>query len=110
MGRRQPLRRALARERASLFEPRGGTLALVMRWLDRLLDRSGHTNGATTSLVEAPADSQFLREALERLLLASGGQLVCSRCRRALRRNPHQVRAGRARAARARRDELGRFL
>ena len=35
---------------------------------------------------------------------------LCARCRRALRRNGHKVRAGRARARVAQRDEHGRFL
>jgi hypothetical protein len=35
---------------------------------------------------------------------------LCARCRHALVRNPHQVRAGRARARNAARDERGRFL
>ena len=35
---------------------------------------------------------------------------LCARCRRALRRNGHKVRAGRARARIAQRDERGRFL
>jgi hypothetical protein len=35
---------------------------------------------------------------------------LCARCRRSLRRNGHKVRAGRARARTAERDERGRFI
>lgn len=68
----------------SIFE------ALFKRWLDRSLDRSKAVDGQQSSFESASLEVKRLHS---------------ERARRAFR-----VRAGRARAKTARRDEKGRFL
>jgi hypothetical protein len=76
----------------------------VMRWTKRFLKRLALSEPQAPSPEERPAE----RTALASQLGAAGA--LCTRCRRPLVRNPHQVRAGRARARNAPCDKLGRFL
>jgi hypothetical protein len=79
-------------------------MAATMRWTKRFLKRLGLSVPQAPSPEERPADSQALA------IQVGAAGAVCTRCRHALVRNPHQVRAGRARARKALRDEHGRFL
>jgi hypothetical protein len=79
-------------------------MAVAMLWAKRFLKRLGFSDPQAPSPEEQPAE-----------IIASGLRFgaagsLCTRCRRTLVRNPHQVRAGRARARSAERDERGRFL
>ena len=79
-------------------------MVLTMRWTKHLLRRLARFERQISSLeqrrAEDPALAKQPREA----------RALCAQCRHALVRNPHQVRAGRARARNAPRDERGRFL
>jgi len=79
-------------------------MAPAMQWTKRFLKRLG--------LSEPPASSPEERPAEHPAPASQAGiaGALCARCRHALVRSPHQVRAGRARARNARRDERGRFL
>jgi hypothetical protein len=79
-------------------------MASAMRWTKRFLKRLGLSEPQAPNPEEPPAE----HPALASQLGAAGA--LCTRCRRALVRNAHQVRAGRARARNAPRDEFGRFL
>ena len=79
-------------------------MALAMQWTKRFLKRLVSSVRPTSSPEEQPAET-----VASGLRFDAAGAL-CTRCRRTLVRNPHQVRAGRARARKARRDEPGRFL
>lgn len=76
-------------------------MGATMRWTKRLLRRLARLERPTSSPEEQPA---------EHPAVAKHAGALCTRCRRTLARNPHQVRAGRARARGALRDEAGRFL
>jgi len=75
-----------------------------MRWTKRFLKRLVLSDTQAPSPEERPAEHPALARQ------AGIGGALCARCRHALVRNPHQVRAGRARARSAARDERGRFL
>jgi hypothetical protein len=79
-------------------------MVVAMRWAKRFLKRLGLSMRQASSLEEQPA------ERLAPALQVRVAGALCARCRRSLARNPHQVRAGRARARNATRDERGRFL
>ena len=79
-------------------------MSLAMRWTKRFLKHLALSESSAPSPEERPAE--HLAPASQ---LGAAGAL-CTRCRRALVRNPHQVRASRARARNAFRDEFGRFL
>jgi len=79
-------------------------MTLTMRWAKRFLKRLGLSDPQAPSPEEQPA------ETIASGLRFGGAGALCTRCRRTLVRNPHQVRAGRARARSAARDERGRFL
>lgn len=71
-----------------------------MALFERLGWRSIRSDHLLSSTEDVPAESRAL----------STNAQLCARCKRALRRNAFKVRAGRARARNARRDERGRFL
>ncbi len=81
-----------------------------MRWTERFLKRLVLSQPQASSSEQSPAATASAPAiALEAPIAGA----LCVRCRReirALSRNPHRVRAGRARARNARRDERGRFL
>lgn len=76
-----------------------------MRWTKHLLRRLERFERQISSPKQRPAEDP----APPTIQVGVAGAL-CARCRHALVRNPHQVRAGRARARNAPRDERGRFL
>ena len=81
-----------------------------MRWTERFLKRLVLSEPQASSSEQPPA-ATVLAPAIA--LQAPIARALCVRCRReirALSRNPHQVRAGRARARNAPRDAFGRFL
>jgi len=75
-----------------------------MQWTKRFLKRLALSEAQAPNPEEPPAEHPAPASPV-----AVAGAL-CARCSRALVRNPHQVRAGRARARNVRRDERGRFL
>ncbi len=75
-----------------------------MQWTKRFLKRLALSEPEAPNPEEPPAE-----EPAPATQVGTAGAL-CARCRRPLVRNPHQVRAGRARARNAPRDERGRFL
>ncbi len=75
-----------------------------MRWTKRFLKRLALSEPKGPNPEERPAEQSA--PALQKPVAGA----LCARCRRSLVRNPHQVRAGRARARKAPRDEHGRFL
>jgi len=75
-----------------------------MRWAKRFLKHLGVSEPLTPNLEEQPADSQSVGTHPRK------AGALCSRCRRTLVRNPHQVRVRRARARSVVRDGRGRFL
>ena len=75
-----------------------------MRALRRFLKRLALSEPKAASPEERPAERPA-----PALQVGVNGAL-CTRCRRTVVINPHQVRAGRARARNAPRDERGRFL
>ncbi len=79
-------------------------MTLTMRWAKLFLERLARAEPQSPSPEEQPAE----RPAPAKQVDVAGA--LCPRCRHALVRNPHQVRAGRARARSAERDERGRFL
>jgi len=79
-------------------------MTLAMRWAKRFLKRLGFSEQGASSREEPPADGQAVA------MQPRKAGALCSKCRRALVSNPHQVRAGRARARNAPRDGRGRFL
>jgi hypothetical protein len=79
-------------------------MAPAMRWTKRFLKRLTRSEPQASSPEERPAESPAPASQI-----GVAGAL-CTRCCRSLVRNPHQVRAGRARARNAPRDERGRFL
>jgi hypothetical protein len=74
-----------------------------MRWTKRLLKRLALSEPQAPSPEERPGE----RQALASQVGVTGA--LCTRCGALVRKNPHQVRAGRARARNAPRDERGRF-
>src|SRR5438552_892956 len=79
-------------------------MALAMRWTKRFLRRLALSEPQASNPEKQPAE-----HAAPAIQPGVAG-VLCTRCRRALVRNPHQVRAGRARARNATRDERGRFV
>jgi hypothetical protein len=77
--------------------------ALFQRFLRRLELGHAISPSSETTPAPSPALGDFTSAPVP-----TGA--VCARCRRSLRRNGYKVRAGRARARGAKRDELGRFL
>lgn len=76
----------------------------------RFLQRLNLGQVALLSSEIAPADLLPLPALGDFASAAVPSVALCARCRRALRRNGHKVRAGRARARVALRDERGRFV
>jgi len=79
-------------------------MARTMRWTKRFLKRLALSEPQAPSPEERPAEHPAPA------IQAGVAAALCTRCRRALVRNPHQVRAGRARARNAPRDERGQFV
>jgi hypothetical protein len=79
-----------------------------MRWTKRLRYRWPFLGGPLSSPEEQPAEATALA-ASHAIQVESSTAVSCAHCHRA-RRNPHQVRAGRARARTAARDQRGRFM
>jgi hypothetical protein len=75
-----------------------------MRWTKRFIKRLVLTEPQAPSPEERPAERQTLASQV------GDAGAICVRCGALLRKNPHQVRAGRARSRNATRDERGRFL
>jgi hypothetical protein len=71
----------------------GARMALAMRWAKRFLKRLALSVFQASSPEERPAEGQA-----PAIQVGVAGAL-CTRCRRALVRNLHQVRVGRARKA-----------
>jgi hypothetical protein len=82
----------------------GARMALVMRWTKRFLKRLALSEPQAPNPEERPAEHPAPASH------AGVAGALCARCRHALVRNPHQVRAGGARARNAPRDEFERFL
>lgn len=75
-----------------------------MQWTKRLFKRLA----LSSSPEERPAERQTLAAGNSAHAVEEVTGRLCAKCRQATR-NPHQVRAGRARARTAERDEQGRF-
>lgn len=77
--------------------------------LRRFFQRLERSQADSSSSEIAPAVPLPLSALGETAAVEAPAVALCPRCRHALRRNPHRVRAGRARARTAERDEQGRF-
>jgi len=85
-------------------------MSAVPASLQRLLKRLDPRAALSPSSEVAPAVSPLL-PALTGIAATEGPTVeLCARCRHALRRNGHKVRAGRAHATKAVRSSDGRFL
>jgi|HubBroStandDraft_6_1064221.scaffolds.fasta_scaffold190806_2 hypothetical protein len=86
------------------------TMSAIPASLQRLLRRLDPRTALSPSSEVAPAVSPPLPALAGIAATEAPTVALCARCRHALRRNPHKVRAGRARARVAQRDERGRFI
>jgi hypothetical protein len=75
-----------------------------MRWTKRFLKRLALSEPHAPGPEERPAE----HSAGSSQVAFSGA--LCTKCHALLRKNPHQVRAGRVRARNAPRDDRGRFI
>jgi hypothetical protein len=79
-------------------------MTIAMQWTKRFFKRLVLSEPQPSSPEGRPAEHETLA------IQAGIGNVLCARCQHSMVRNPHQVRAGRARARKAARDTAGRFL
>jgi len=85
-------------------------MSAIRASLQRLLRRLDPRAALSPSSEVTPAVSPPLPALTGIAATEAATVALCARCRHALRRNGHKVRAGRARARIAERDERGRFI
>lgn len=88
----------------------GGTVSAIPALIQRFLQRLDHRQASSPRSEITPSVSKPLPALSDIATAEAPTGALCARCRHALRRNGHKVRAGRTRARAAQREERVRFL